>query len=100
MSAATPPTPDPESWTSDPATRNGARASVRRSSLDPVVVLAYISAVSMPPVGFVLAIVIALGKRSAKARHAVLITAVGILACGMWAVIIASGALTSTNSSF
>ena len=100
MSAAPPPNPDPHSWTPDPPSRNGAAASGRRSHLDPVVVLGYISAVSMPPVGFALAIVIALGHRKAKVKHAVLIAAVGILAGVMWAVIIASGALTTTDSSF
>jgi hypothetical protein len=61
------------------------------------VVLGYISAVSMPPIGFALALVIAF--RETK-KHAVPIFVVGVIACAMWALIISSGALTATDNSF
>ena len=54
----------------------------------------------MPPIGFALAIVIGLGKTNGSPRHAWVIAGFGVLACLMWAVIIASGALTTTDSSF
>jgi hypothetical protein len=54
----------------------------------------------MPPIGFVLAIVIGLGKTTGARRHAWLIAGLGIVACLVWTVVIASGALTTTDSSF
>jgi hypothetical protein len=62
-----------------------------------LVVLAYILAVAMPPFG--LAIGIGLGARG-RSKHWVWIVLVSIVAAGIWAVIIASGALSSTNEGY
>jgi hypothetical protein len=54
----------------------------------------------MPPIGFVLALVIAFRDTNAHLKHALLILTLGLIACGLWGVAIASGALTATDSSF
>jgi hypothetical protein len=101
ISATSPPTPDGDRWVADSAARrNGHPPPVRRLGLDRLVVLGYITAVSMPPIGFILALAIALRPPRRQAKHAVLIFGLGILACLMWVVLIGSGALTSTDNTF
>jgi 4-amino-4-deoxy-L-arabinose transferase-like glycosyltransferase len=72
---------------------------MRRQTIDRLVVLGYIAAVSMPPIGFVLALVIAFRDTHANLKHALLIFALGLIACVLWALAISSGALTATDSS-
>jgi hypothetical protein len=62
-----------------------------------LVVLAYILAAAMPPFG--LAIGIGLGARG-RSKHWAWIVLVSIVAAGIWAVIIGSGALSSTNEGY
>lgn len=54
----------------------------------------------MPPVGFVLALVVGFRDTHANLKHALLISALGIIACGLWALALSSGALTATDSGF
>jgi len=61
------------------------------------VVLAYILAVAMPPLGFALGI--GLGAR-ARSKHWLWIVLISIVAGVIWALIIGSGALSSTNSGY
>ncbi len=102
MSAASPPTPDGDAWAAETATRrNGAQPPPGgRETVDRLVVLGYIAAVSMPPVGFALALVIAFRDTRSSVRHALLIFGLGVIACAMWAAVISSGALTATDTSF
>jgi hypothetical protein len=72
---------------------------VRRQTLDRLVVLGYIAAISMPPIGFVLALVIGFRDNQANLKHALLIFTLGLMACVLWALAISSGALTATDSS-
>jgi len=65
-----------------------------------LVVVGYILAVAMPPLGFVLGIVVAVRGARAKSRHGMLIIAVSLLATIVWAVVLASGALTTPNQNF
>lgn len=66
-------------------------------TLERVVVLAYILAVAMPPLGFVIGL--GLGLR-AKSKHWVWIILLSIVAAAIWAVIINSGGLSTTNQSY
>jgi hypothetical protein len=74
-------------------------SSASKPTIDRIVVLGYIAAVSMPPVGFVLALVVGFRDTHANLKHALLIFALGLIACVLWALAISSGALTATDSS-
>ena len=65
-----------------------------------LVVVGYILAVAMPPLGFVLGIVVAVRGARAKSRHGMLIIAVSVIAAIAWVVILTSGALTTPNQNF
>jgi 4-amino-4-deoxy-L-arabinose transferase-like glycosyltransferase len=84
----------------DYPSRNGASDRAWSQSFLRLVVVSYILAVAMPPIGFVLGLVVVSRGARAKSRHGVWIILVSIAAAGVWAVIIASGALNTTNSNF
>ncbi len=66
-------------------------------TLERLVVLAYILAVAMPPIGFGLGL--GLGLR-ARSRHWVWIVLLSIASTAVWALIISSGGLSTTNQSY
>jgi hypothetical protein len=99
MSATTPPAPDDERWP-DHVSRNGATANVRRDSVHRFVVLGYILAASMPPIGLVLGIVLAIRSTGPNSRHGLGIIAVSVVASLVWIPIIVSGALSTPSTSF
>jgi hypothetical protein len=65
-----------------------------------LVVLGYILAVSMPPLGLILAIVIAKVSVKPTAKHAVGIVLVSLVASVIWFLIIAAGALNTPTTDF
>jgi len=100
-----PPSPTPDDGrngsASAYASRNGAAAAnVRTDSLYRVIVLGYILAASMPPLGLIFGIGVALRTTKLNARHGLWIIAVSIIASGVWAVIILSGALSTPSTDF
>lgn len=76
---------------------NGAPPDVLSDSLRRLVVLGYITAVAIPPVGFILGIVIAVRRRAAY-KHGLAMIAVSIVAAVIWVLLLGSGVLTSTSS--
>jgi hypothetical protein len=100
ISATSPPTPDDERWDADYASRNGAASNVRRDSVHRLVVLAYITAVSMPPLGFVLGIVVAIRSAKMNSKHGAWIIVVSIIASLVWILIITSGALSTASTDY
>jgi hypothetical protein len=79
---------------------NGATDRAWSQSFMRLVVVSYILAVALPPLGFVLGwVVVARGAR-VRSRHGVLIIVVSIVAAAVWAVIIGSGGLRSTDTNF
>lgn len=94
------PTPDDGHDAAVYASRNGAAAERRSDSLYRVIVLAYILAASMPPLGLFLGIGLAVRSSRTNARHGMWIIVVSIVASGVWAVIIASGALNTPSTDF
>jgi hypothetical protein len=94
------PTPDDGRNPSVYASRNGAAADRRSDSLYRVIVLAYILAASMPPLGLILGIGLAVRTNKTNARHGMWIILVSIVASVVWAVIIASGALNTPSTDF
>jgi hypothetical protein len=79
---------------------------VKRSgaSADPVVitrlvVVGYILAFSLPPLGFGFGIVLTFAK-SVRSKHGPWIALLSIVGGVIWAVLISGGALTATNQSY
>ncbi len=66
--------------------------------IDRLVVLGYVCALGMPPLGLVLAVLSA--RRPANRKHAVGIILVSLVASIVWFLIIRSGGLTATNGSY
>ena len=62
-------------------------------------VVGYITAVAMPPVGFILGIVLTVSAR-VKSRHGPWIVLASIAGAAIWALLISSGALTATNQGY
>ena len=79
---------------SDSASRNGTDPRAR-ITIERVVVLGYILAVAVPPFG--LAIALGLGAKG-KSKHWRWIALLSVVAAVVWAVIIATGGLSSTNN--
>lgn len=100
MSPTSPPTPDDKRWAAGSASRNGAAANVRGDSMHRFVVLGYIMAASMPPIGLILGIVLAIRSTRTNSRHGVGIILVSIIAVLVWIPIIVSGALNTPSTDF
>jgi hypothetical protein len=98
MSSGQPPKPEGERWAARYVSSNGASASTWSDPAYRLVVAGYIVAIAMPPVGFVLAIVLA--RRSSKpySKHWPWIMLISVIAAVGWTLILASGALTSTSN--
>jgi general stress protein CsbA len=70
---------------------------VQSESIQRLVVLGYITAVAMPPVGLVLGIVLVIRLSAADSKHGVWIIAISIVALVVWLLVLASGAVNTTN---
>ena len=81
------------------SSNNGSRPDSKQVTAQRVVVLGYILALAVPPLGLAIGIVLALpgGMRS---RHGVWIALVSILAAGAWVLLISSGALKDTGQGY
>ena len=98
MSATKPPAPNGKPWSSDYVSSNGSTANARRETPSRLVVLGYITAVAMPLLGLLLGIVAVTRPNKATARHGRWIILISIIASVIWALVFASGALTSTTN--
>ena len=98
MSAASPPSPDHERWTTDYVSTNGSASKAKSESVRRLVVLAYITAVALPLIGFILGIVVATRPIKAYSKHGVWIIVISIVASVVWIAVLASGVLAVTNN--
>ena len=98
MSATKPPAPNGKPWTSEYVSSNGATASARRASPGRLVVLGYITAFAIPLLGLILGIIVVTRPARATARHGRWIIGISIIASVVWALVFASGALTSPTN--
>lgn len=98
MSSGQPPDPNGERWAAQYVSTNGASPSTWSDPAYRLVVAGYIVAVAMPPIGFVLAIVLARRQARPYATHWRWIMLISIVAAIGWTLILASGALTSTSN--
>ena len=79
---------------------NGAASNAQRNRARQLVVLAYILAISIPPLGFVLGIVVILRSSMASSKHGALIIVVSVVATVVWILILTSGALNTTDTGY
>jgi hypothetical protein len=98
MSAASPPSPDQERWTTDYVSSNGSASKAKSESIRRLVVLGYITAIAMPVIGVILGIVVATRPIKAYSKHGVWIIVVSVLASVVWIVVLASGVFAVTNN--
>jgi general stress protein CsbA len=70
---------------------------VQSESIQRLVVLGYITAVAMPPVGFVLGIVLVIRFTAAESKHGVWIIAISIVALVVWFLLLTSGVVNTTS---
>lgn len=93
-------TPDDKRWVAGYASTNGAGSNARRAHARRLVVLAYIMAVSVPPIGFGLGILIAVRYSTLRAKHGFWIILISILASLIWILIITAGALNTPTTGY
>jgi hypothetical protein len=89
-----------EGWSTEFRSRNGSTRAPSGDGVQRLIVVSYILAVAMPPLGLILGIGLALRMRTNRSRHAAWIILVSIFAGIVWIAIIASGGLTATNNSY
>jgi len=98
MSAPTPPTPDGEPWAAEYVSSNGAPPDPVSERTRRLVVLGYITAVALPPIGLILGIVLGTRRAKASSKHWMWIIVLSIIGAILWSLVFASGALTTTNN--
>lgn len=92
-----PPNDDAARWAPRYAHTNGSTASLARDTINRVVVLGYITAVAMPPVGCIIGLVLAVRLTRPHSRRGLWIIALSIVAAIAWVVTVATG-LVNPNS--
>jgi hypothetical protein len=80
-------------------TNNGSRSHSNQITIQRLVVVGYILAFAMPPLGLAIGLVTMVAP-SVRSRHGVWIVLASILAAGIWALLIGSGALNDTNQGY
>ena len=101
MSSPMPPLPDGNPWAADNAASNAANngahhaalARVSSESIHRLVVLGYITAVAMPPVGLILGLVLALRLDRPNPKRGMWIIAVSVIGAIAWVLALAAGLL-------
>jgi hypothetical protein len=78
---------------------NGSRPYSQPTALQRGVVVGYILAVALPPVGLVTGLVLMLSPRL-RSRHGAWIVLLSIAAGVVWALLIGAGALKDTNQGY
>lgn len=63
-----------------------------------MVVLAYITAFAIPPVGLILGIVIATRPAKSTSKHALWIILISVAAAGVWLLVFESGLLAANSN--
>ena len=93
-----PPIPDGSRWAADHAEDKGARANLPSDSVRRLVVLGYITAIAMPPVGFILGLTLAVRLTKPDSKRGMWIIAVSVVASIAWIAALASGLLSPNTT--
>jgi hypothetical protein len=94
------PTPDDKRWVAAYTSTNGAGSNAGRDRVRRLLALAYILAVSVPPLGFGLGVVIAFRFSDVRRKHGVGIIVISIVASIIWTLIITAGALNTPTTGY
>jgi hypothetical protein len=78
---------------------DGSSAGVRSDSIQRLVVVGYITAVVMPPVGFVVGIVLAARLGKPNSRRGLWVVVVSVIAALVWLLALATGVFNPNTSS-
>jgi ABC-type sugar transport system permease subunit len=97
MSSPTPPTHNGRGPAADYRGAGGNLARLPSETIQRVVVLGFITAVAMPPVGFVLGLLLALRLDKPHSRRGLWVVAVSIIAAILWVLTLATG-IVNPNS--
>ncbi len=81
------------------SSNNGSRPYPKPTAIQRVVVVGYILAVAVPPLGFGIGVVLLLSPRM-RSRHAAWMVLLSILATVVWALMVSAGALKDTNQGY
>jgi hypothetical protein len=93
------PTPRTTLSSESVSSNNGSRPRSSEATRQRVVVVGYILALAMPPLGFAVGLVLMLSA-GVRSRHGVWVVLVSVVAAAIWALLISSGALTATNQGY
>jgi hypothetical protein len=97
MSSPLPPIRDGRRWDVDNTANNGGPATVSRESIQRLVVLGYITAVVMPPVGLTLGLLLAVRLAKPNSKQGMLIIAVSVIAAVAWVLALVVGLLNPNS---
>lgn len=81
------------------SSNNGSRPNSTQVTTQRVVVVGYILALAVPPLGLTIGIVLML-PTGVRSKHGLGIALVSIVAAGIWALLISSGALKDTGQGY
>ncbi len=79
---------------------NGASTNDRSASVRRLVALAYILAISIPPLGLILGVALSLRFGRQYSKHGIGIIGLSIIASIVWTVILTSGAFNTPTTSY
>jgi len=100
MTSPTPPTRNGSRPAAGYGGDNGYPRNARGDTVQRLVVLGYITAVAMPPVGFILGLLLAVRLGKPNSRQGLWVIAVSVIAAIVWVLALATGLLNpNTNAS-
>jgi hypothetical protein len=97
MSAPGLPRPDGELSTAEHVSRNGAASELRVEGAHRIVVLGYITAAAIPPVGLILGVILVARPATPNSKHGAWIIVISIIAAVVWVLLLSSGVINSTS---
>jgi hypothetical protein len=84
---------------SDPASSNGSAPRPTASTVQRLVVVGYITAIGMPPIGFIIGIALMLAAR-VRSKHGLWIVLASVIGVLIWILVVNAGTLTATDQSY
>jgi len=97
--STSPPTPDGAGRTSIDLFSDGAAGDARYSeSIHRLVVLGYIMAFAIPPMGLIVGVVLAIRDSGVKPKYVAGMIVLSIIATVVWLLILSSGVVNTTNT--
>jgi hypothetical protein len=97
MSTPRRPIRDGRRWATDYAKDNGGPPNALTDSIQRLVVLGYITAIAMPPVGFILGLVLVVRLTKPDSKRGLWIIAVSVIAAIAWVLALVIGLLNPNS---